>query len=268
MKSTQSLSLGYVLVTGASQGIGLELARVSAEHRHNLIIVARDLSRLEEVAREIRKKYTVDVKVFAHDLEMEENVHALVKEVENLPIDILVNNVGFAVYGPFAENDIPRVMGSIALNVGCLTLLTRLLLPQLIASQGKILNVASTAAFQPGPLMAVYFATKAYVVSFGEALRYELRHSPKDTGVSVTTLCPGATATAFQDAAHFGNSNIIKLVGMMSAREVAIIGFAGLMKNKSIVIPGLKNKIGSFFARFMPRSILLPLLYKLNKTDL
>ena len=251
------------LITGATAGIGYELARCFAKNGYDLILISRTLERLQKTKAVFEKEYKINVEIFAEDLSVPGSSLKVYEQYKNRVIDVLVNNAGYAAYGPFNENDTEVVIGTIRLNIESLTYLTKLFLPNMLACKsGKILNIASTAAFQPGPLMAVYYATKAYVISFSEALRYEL----KGTGVSVTTLCPGATATEFQSRANFGNSNLMKM-GMMSAEAVAEIGYRGLIKNKGIVVPGFKNKIGVFAVRFAPRSLVLCMVNKFNTTE-
>jgi short-subunit dehydrogenase len=252
------------LVTGATSGIGKELAKCFAMNGYTVIIVARNKQALEETAQEFRSKYGAEVSTIQVDLAEPNAAQRVITALNGKQIDILVNNAGFAAYGPFVENDINTVIGSIRLNIETLTHLTRLLLPQMIDRRsGKILNVASTAAFQPGPLMAVYYASKAYVLSFSEAIRYEL----KGSGITITTLCPGPTETNFQNKiADFRKSNLVKM-GMMKADDVARQGYQALLEGRSIVIPGFKNKLGAVLARFSPRSIVLRVINKLNKTE-
>ena len=252
-----------VLITGATSGIGKELAKCFAINGYSLIIVSQDLERLKKTVAEFQKQYAADVDYIQADLSLPNAAQKVFDALQGKTLDVLVNNAGFAAYGPFAENDVDMVLGSIRLNIETLTHLTKLVLPLMIDRRaGKILNVASTAAFQPGPLMAVYFATKAYVLSFSEAVRFEL----KGTGVTITTLCPGATKTEFQTKTAFGKSNLIKMGGMMKADDVARQGFMALMEGQSIIIPGVRNKVTVFMTRFSPRSLLLRIVAKLNAT--
>lgn len=242
------------LVTGASSGIGLELARVLARHGHNLVLVARDEIRLNEIAREFGKENNVTVKVIARDLSNESaptEIYNLLHN-ESLSVDVLVNCAGTATLGLFANANLATQMKMIQLNVLALTALTQLFLKDMLnRGQGKILNVASTAAFQPGPLMAVYYATKAYVLSFSEAIANEVIGS----GVSVTALCPGPTITGFQVKTGTDQTKLFhsRMLDILPAETVAKIGYSGLMSNKTVVIPGFKNRITVFLVRLMPR---------------
>lgn len=249
------------LVTGATSGIGKELAKCFVINGYNLVIVARNEKDLRATADEFRKQYGAEIATVQADLSMPDAAEKIYKALNGKALDVLVNNAGFAEYGPFAESDIKKILASMRLNMETMTHLTRLVLPDMIDRRaGKILNVASTAAFQPGPLMAVYYATKAYVLSFSEAVRYELR----GTGVSITTLCPGPTSTNFQKISQFGKTNIVKM-GLMRADEVAQQGYLGLIDCVPVVVPGIKNKIGAFLTRFAPRTLLLKIVYKAHQ---
>src|SRR3954462_965129 len=230
------------LVTGGSSGIGLELAKVLARHGYDLVLVARKRDALEAVAGQIEGKYDVRAHVFAADLRRPEAPQAISDFLHNeaIPITVLINNAGFGLGGEFADTELSRELEMIQVNIAALTHLTKLFLPAMIrAKSGRILNVASTAAFQPGPLMAVYYATKAYVLSFSEALAEELRN----TGVTVTALCPGPTDTRFAEVAHVTNSKLFSTFGIADAADVAQYGFDAMMHGKRLAIPGLRNKI-------------------------
>jgi uncharacterized protein len=240
------------LITGASGGIGYELAKLFASDQYNLILVARSGDKLNLIASELRKQFSVTVKTMALDLAADRAVTSLFEhlEGEGLAVDVLVNNAGFGVFGDFAEMAEEDVLGQVELNVTALTHLTRLFLPSMIArGEGKIMNVASTAAFQPGPLMAVYYATKAYVLSFSEALGNEVA----GTGVVVSCFCPGATDTGFQKRAGMENSRLFKKIGAMNAERVARDGYRGLMAGKTLVISGTRNWLVAESVRFAPR---------------
>jgi len=236
------------LVTGASAGLGVEFARQLSERGHRLVLAARRKERLEELAKELGKARAVSI-----DLSKKDSAAKLLADLEakGETVDLLVNNAGFGLIGRFAELDAKRERQMIDLNIGTLTDLCRAVAPQMIARKsGGILNVASTAAFQPGPKMAVYFATKAFVLSLSEALHEEL----KPHGVKVSCLCPGPTRTEFGEVAGFGGNGMFDKVAM-NAPEVVKAGLDGLEKNKAVVIPGIINKAGAFSGRFAPRSV-------------
>ncbi len=248
------------LITGASFGIGMEFARIFAREGYNLVLVARSADRLRQLAAELEKAHGARSLILAADLS-DPGAPAYVLDQTtraDIPIDMLVNNAGFGQYGYFAENDLEECLRQIQLNVTALTHLTRLYLPAMIErSSGRILNVASTAAFQPGPLMAVYFATKAYVLHFSEALANELH----GTGVTVTCLCPGATATEFHKRANATSMKLLKF-GSMDAAVVAEDGYRALMAGKPVVISGVKNWLLAQSVRFSPRRLVTAIARK------
>lgn len=251
------------LITGASGGIGYELARVFAKEGWELILVARGISKMNALAEQLTKSHGVSVIVIEKDLSMAASSQELFQETQSrgLHVDALVNNAGFGSFGPFSGSDIKTNTDMLELNIVTLTKLTKLYLgPMLQNKKGWILNVASTAAFQPGPLMAVYYASKAYVLSFSEALANEV----KDAGISVTALCPGATETGFRDAAQMGQSKLFKKRVMLADR-VAQEGYRGMVKRKVVVIPGLKNNIMASSVRFAPRSIVPSVVRKITE---
>ncbi|MFC0189860.1 SDR family NAD(P)-dependent oxidoreductase [Fictibacillus aquaticus] len=248
-----------VLITGASSGIGLSFSEMFAQQGYSLVLTARNDARLMEIAEQLQTKYNVHVKTIAQDLSLSQAPALLAAELDaqNITIDILINNAGFAAYGPFTDTKWEEERDMITVNITALTELTKRLLPGMVSrNKGKILNVASTAAFQPGPLMAIYYATKAYVLSFSEALSYELRN----TNITVTALAPGATSTNFESRANLGESRLFKS-GAMSADEVARAGFNALMQGKRLVIPGAKNKLLASVVRFLPRKTVLKIVH-------
>jgi short-subunit dehydrogenase len=248
-----------VLITGASSGIGLSFAELFAQKGYSLVLTARNEAKLMETAAQLQTKYNVSVKTLAQDLSLPQAPSLLVNELDkqNITIDILINNAGFAAYGPFTETKWEEEQDMIQVNITALTELTKRLLPGMVSrNRGRILNVASTAAFQPGPLMAIYYATKAYVLSFSEALSYELRQ----TNITVTALAPGATATNFESRANLGESRLFKS-GTMTADEVARSGYNALMAGKRLVIPGTKNKLLASAIRFLPRKTVLKIVH-------
>ena len=236
------------LITGASAGLGVEFARQLSERGHRLVLAARRKDRLEGLAKDLGNARAVAI-----DLSKANAAAKLMADVKDAgeEVEILVNNAGFGLIGRFAELDTKRLRQMIDLNVGTLTDLCRAVAPQMIAHKsGGILNVASTAAFQPGPKMAVYFATKAFVLSLTEALHEEL----KADGVRVTCLCPGPTRTEFGDVAGFAGNGMFDRVAMESP-EVVKAGLEGLDRNHAVVVPGVVNKIGAASTRFAPRSM-------------
>jgi uncharacterized protein len=255
--------VNYTLITGASSGIGQELARVFAKNNHNLVLVARSKEKLEELKKEIETNSEVVAEVISIDLSVPKAAEVLYEEVKkkNLHVDILVNNAGFGDHGLFADSDPKRNDDMIVLNILTLTKLTRLFMTEMIRlKHGRILNVASTAAFQPGPLMSVYYATKAYVLSFSEALHEELI----GTDVSVTALCPGPTESGFQAAANMNDVPLFEAMAVPTSLEVAEYGYEALMNKQVVAIHGLLNVIAAKTTAFVPRIILRKLVKRLQ----
>jgi hypothetical protein len=244
--------MSTALITGASGGIGYELAKLFARDHHNLVLVARSADKLKQVADELQA-HGVTVKTITLDLAEPPAPKFLFNQLqrEGIAIDILVNNAGFGVFGDFAQMPEAEILGQIDLNIRALTELTRLFLPPMIARRtGRVMNIASTAAFQAGPMMAVYYATKAYVLLFSEAIANELRN----TGVTVTCFCPGATHTDFAQRAGVANSRLFKL-GAMSAAKVALDGYRAVMEGRGLAISGAHNWIVAQSTRFAPRKM-------------
>ncbi|MBV9563368.1 MAG: SDR family oxidoreductase [Bradyrhizobium sp.] len=245
------------LVTGASSGIGAQLARELARDGHDLILCARRVERMQALADEF-KAMGAACTIIAADLGKSGAAAGLVREIEAkvLVVDVLINAAGLGGQGRFHKSDPQRIGEMLQLNVVTLTELTRLVLPGMVRrGRGHVMLLSSTAAFQPGPNMAVYCASKAYVLSFGQAIAYEVRN----TGVSVTTLCPGATATEFAEVASVANSALFKgsMIPVMSASEVARIGYRGLKARRSVVITGLLNRIMAISSRLSPTALTL-----------
>jgi short-subunit dehydrogenase len=241
-------------VTGASGGIGEQLARLLAAGGANVVLVARDATKLAALARELSDAHKVEATPMPIDLSAADAVDRLDAQLKSrgIDVDILVNNAGFATYGPFVDTSERDEAELLQVNVVALTLLTKRLLPPMIRRRrGRILNVASTAAFLPGPLMAVYYASKAYVLSFSEALTNETA----GTGVTVTCLCPGPTATGFQDRARMRESKLFSAVAVMDAADVARAGYDGMMAGRAIVVPGFSNKAMVQALRVSPRAV-------------
>ncbi len=240
------------LVTGASGGIGAALARELAAGGHDLILVARSVDALDALGTELAMAHGVTSTSIGADLAQPGAGRALAAELaaRGLAVDVVVNNAGFADFGDFAHADLDKTMQMVTLNIATLTELTHELVPPMMArGHGRVMNVASTAAFLPGPLMAVYYATKAYVLSFSEAIAEEL----KGSGVTVTALCPGPTASGFQARAAMEDSKLVKGKTVMDAATVARIGVAGMAAGKPVVICGFKNKAQAVMPRFLPR---------------
>jgi short-subunit dehydrogenase len=242
------------LVTGASGGIGLELARLFAADGHELVLVARSEEKLASLAAELNARHKARARVIAADLARAEAPREIFEglRAEGVRVDALVNNAGIGSYGLFAETDLRAELDLLQINVVALTHLTKLFLPAMIARRrGYVLNVASTAAFQPGPLMAVYYASKAYVLHLSEALSNET----KGTGVTVTALCPGPTETGFVAAAGMGESKLFE-ANVMGAHAVAVEGYRGMLAGKAIVIPGVRNRLLAGSYRLAPRGLI------------
>jgi uncharacterized protein len=241
------------LITGASSGIGLDLAKIFAEHQFDVILVARNQKKLEQLAQQLSSQHDVRAHVLPADLARPEAPAELFAELNrrNLRVDNLVNNAGFGAYGEFTHNNLDDELAMIQVNITSLTHLTKLALSGMLKRRhGRIMNVASTAGFQPGPLMAVYYATKAYVISFSEAIANELQGS----GITVTCLCPGPTATEFAVRADMEKSRLFKM-GKMGSYPVALAGFRAMMAGKTLSIPGIRNKVLAQSVRFSPRKL-------------
>jgi uncharacterized protein len=253
------------IITGASTGLGREFARFCARDGYDLVLIARSQPKLEELATEIRQNAGRSTRVITKDLSIPDAAREIFDEVTSagLPVELLINNAGFGLVGRFWELDEEQQMEMVQLNVGALTHLTRLFLPGFVQRRrGQILNVASTAAFQPGPLMSVYYATKAYVVSFSEAVHNEAR----DFGVTVTALCPGPTRTEFDKRSGSTDTNLFKSRNVMDAATVAQIGLAALKKGKPLVIAGRLNSVMAFLTRFAPRQFAASMARRFQET--
>lgn len=253
------------VVTGASTGIGREFADLAARDGYDVVLVARAESVLQAVAADLRQKWKRNVTVIAKDLAHPEAPREIFDAVSDagLEVEVLVNNAGFGLLGKFWELDEREQVDMVQLNVTALTHLTRLFLPQLIARRrGMIMNVASTAAFQPGPLMSVYYATKAYVVSFSEAIYNEAR----EYGVTVTCVCPGPTKTEFDKRARTSNTKLFASGHVMTARQVAEIGWKAMKRGKPLVVTGALNALTAFLTRFAPIQFTASMARKMQET--
>lgn len=255
--------MGTALITGASAGIGRCLAIEFARHGHDVVLTARDEARLTALATALAQRYGVEATVLAGDLAESATSARLVDELatRGLAIDYLANNAGFGARGAFQTMPLADQLAMLQVNVVSLTCLTRLLLPGMLErGRGGVLNVASTAAFMPGPLMAVYYASKAYVLSLSEALHEELR----GTGVTVTALCPGATRTGFQARAGVPDLRQVSSLVAMDAAPVARAGYRGLQRGQAVVVPGAFNRGATLLPRLMPREWMARLVRPFN----
>jgi short-subunit dehydrogenase len=253
------------LITGASAGLGLELAQLFAADKHDIVLVARRRDQLEALATRLAAERGVVARVVAADLADPGAPQRIVDELarRNIQIEYLVNNAGFGTTGPFVERDLLRELAMVQVNVASLVHLTGLLLPAMVArGSGRILNLGSTAGFQPGPFMSVYYATKAFVNSFTEALSYELR----GTGVTATVSCPGATATEFGRISGNDRSRLFQ-TRVMGAPEVAAQAYRAMMAGTVMAIPGLRNKLLLPLLRASPRSLIRRVAARLNQPD-
>jgi uncharacterized protein len=254
------------VVTGASTGLGREFACLCAEDGYDVVLISRSSPQLEELAAQIRQITGLAARVIVKDLSIPHAPSEVFDELTSagVQIEVLINNAGFGLVGRFWELDEEQQMQMVQLNVGALTHLTRLFLPGFVQRRrGRILNVASTAAFQPGPLMAVYYATKAYVISFSEAVHNEAR----DYGVTVTALCPGPTKTEFDKRAGSTKTKLFKSKNVMDAVEVAKIGMTAMKQGKPLVIAGRVNAAMAFLTRFAPRQFTASMARRFQEVD-
>ncbi len=255
-------SEGCALITGASAGLGAEIATLFAVDGYDLILVARRKDRLQEVADKLSSEYGVQTMVVAEDLSQRDGAFAVFAAVKTVgwKVDFLVNNAGFGSCGPFVEQDLGRELDMIQVNCSALVQLSHLFLPQMKErGSGNILNIASTAGFQPGPRMAVYYASKAFVLSFSEAVAHELRGS----GVSVTAHCPGATATEFAGVAGNDKTKLFS-AGVADSQSVARHAYHSMHREKIVAIHGAGNKFGAFMVRLGPRALVRSIAHWVN----
>lgn len=251
------------LITGASSGIGKALAHHFAQDGYQLVLAARGVAKMQALADALEKQFKVTVTVIGADLQTNDGaarLHADIK-ARGIVLSALVNNAGYGAFGEFKDSALASELAMMQLNMNTVVVLTKLFLPDLLATRGKILNTASTAAFQPGPYMAVYYATKSFVLSFSEAIASEL----EDTGVTVTALCPGPTASGFQDKADLGNSALVKGKKLPTSEEVAALGYRAMQRGQRVYIPGFVNWVMAQSMRFTPRNLATKVVKTLTK---
>jgi short-subunit dehydrogenase len=252
------------LITGASSGIGRALCEEFAKDGYDLILAARSVAKMQIQKAELENRYDIHVTVIGADLESTtgaEQLHIQIKQ-SGIILNALVNNAGCGTFGEFKDTQLSATLSMMQLNMNSVIILTKLFLPDLLTTKGKLLNVASTGAFQPGPFMAVYYATKSFVLFFSEGLACEL----EGTGVNVTALCPGPTASGFQDKAVMQASALVKNKKLPSAKSVAASGYSAMKRNKRVHITGLLNNIMAQSIRFTPRNWVTALLKQLTKS--
>jgi short-subunit dehydrogenase len=253
----------YALITGASTGIGFELANLCAIKGFNLVLIERSSDKLVTIANELREKNNVKVKTIAKDLSTANSGFELFLEIqkENLRVELLINNAGFGGLGNFSDTDLQYELDMIQVNITSLIILTKLFLQKMRENNfGIILNVASTAAYQPGPSTAIYYALKVFVLNFSEAVSKELQGS----NVSVTTLCPGPTKTEFQQRASMSESKLFRSNLIASSESVARIGLEAALNRKRVIIPGFLNKVSVYSSKLLPRGLIMAIVNYLH----
>jgi len=252
------------LVTGGASGLGFEFAELLAKDSYNLILIDIDKNNLEKTKKELQEKYNCTITILEKDLSIINIADEIVEELKNTQIDVLINNAGFGLYGTFDKTDWQRESEMLHLHILTTTHLTKLLLPSMVKRKsGKILNMSSLAAFQPGPLMAIYYASKAYILSFSEAIANEL----KGTGVTVTVLCPGQTKTSFQKVVSQETSENKIGFNIACPKQVAKYGYRAMQKGKTVAIPGSFNKFLSKLPRIMPRDKATSIVRKIQEKN-
>ena len=251
------------LITGASSGIGKALAENFAQDGYDVILAARSVSKMESQAADLQERYNITATVIAADLESNEGAANLYREIKNsgFMLSALANNAGYGTFGEFKDSTLQSELAMMQINMSTIVVLTKLFMPDLLATNGKIINTASTAAFQPGPYMAVYYATKAFVLSFSEAIAAEL----EGTGVTVTALCPGLTASGFQDKADMHASALVKNKNLPTAEEVAALGYRAMQRGQRVYIPGVINWLMVQSLRFTPRNLVTKIVKAMSK---
>lgn len=264
MNSNPPTTVKTALITGASSGIGLELVRLFAADGYRLVLVARNRAALQQIGEQLQSKHQIEVRISPKDLAHPASPAELLQELQEagIAVDVLVNNAGFGGSGPFLQTDWQHEAEMIQVNIVALTHLTKLFLPQIVERRGKVMNVGSVAAFLPGPYTAIYYASKAFVLHFSEALAEELNES----GVTVTCLSPGPVETGFQKRAHTGGSSRANAPLYMGVQEVARVGYEGMKAGKRIVIPGWKNRLLTGALRLVPRDTVAKTVGRMYKS--
>jgi len=258
------MSIKTALVTGGASGLGYEFALLLAQDSHNLILIDIDSDKLSETKKELETKYSIQVTTLTKDLSIQNISEEIFNEIGDTPIDVLINNAGFGLFGTFAETDWAREAAMLNLHIMTTTHLTKLVLKGMVERKsGKILNMSSLAGFQPGPLMTIYYASKAYILSFSEAIANEL----KGTGVTVTVLCPGQTKTSFQEVVSEKTSENKISFNMGCPKEVAAYGYQQMNKGKVVVVPGAINKVLSQLPRVFPRNMAANIVRKIQEKN-
>lgn len=255
--------MATALITGASGGIGLELAWLHAERGGDLVLVARTAAKLEAIRTQLKSRYAVQVYVIIADLSLPDAAVAVYEEVQRqaIVVDCLINNAGFGDFGYFHDCDWDKTAEMIHLNITALSQMTRLFVADMVRrGYGKIMNLGSTASFQPGPFMSVYFATKAYVLHFSEAIGFELR----DKGITVTALCPGPTESGFQEAADMQENRLFKGKKLPTAKAVAAYGYRAMMQGKAVAVHGFSNRFIAGLTGLVPRKWVLAIVARLQ----
>ena len=252
------------LITGAASGLGYEFSKLAIKDGFDLILIDIDFGKLSEVKKELENTHNQKVTILSKDLCKQHAVYEIFEKIKNEPIDMLINNAGFGLFGKFCETKWDVEERMMYLHMMTSTHLTKLVLKKMIHNRsGKILNIASLAAFQPGPLMSVYYASKSFLLSFSEAIANELKH----TGVSITVLCPGPTKTNFQKIVNNTSCKNRISLNMADAKTVATYGYEALKKKKTIAIPGVFNKVLAFLPRILPRNLVTAIVLKIQVSN-
>lgn len=252
------------IITGGASGLGFELSLLLARDNYNLILIDLDASKLETAKSDILKTYDIKISLIEQDLSMPHAAEIVFETIKETPVDVLINNAGFGLFGKFADTEWKREMDMLQLHVITTTHLTKLVLAGMLRqNSGKILNLSSLAGFQPGPLMSIYYASKAYMLSFSQAIANEL----KGTGITVTVLCPGPTKTSFQDVVSGSSSKNKLTFNIANAKEVAAYGYKAMHKGKTVAVPGTLNKLLAGMPRILSRDRAAAIVRKIQEKN-